>query len=88
MEKVRKGKGLAQEDEELLTGHKIPRWFIDSCKKIRYLFPKAHAVAYVTMAFRIAFYKVYYPTAFYASYFTVRAQGEFNIDPVLEGPAT
>jgi DNA polymerase-3 subunit alpha (Gram-positive type) len=86
MEKVRKGKGLAQEDEELLTGHKIPRWFIDSCKKIRYLFPKAHAVAYVTMAFRIAFYKVYYPTAFYASYFTVRAQGEFNIDPVLEGP--
>ncbi len=86
MEKVRKGKGLAEEDEQLLQEHKIPRWFIDSCKKISYLFPKAHAVAYVTMAFRIAFCKVYYPSAFYASYFAVRSKGDFNIDPVLEGP--
>lgn len=86
MEKVRKGKGLAEEDEKLLVDHKIPRWFIDSCKRISYLFPKAHAVAYVTMAFRIAFCKVYHPSAFYAAYFAVRARGDFDIDPVLEGP--
>lgn len=86
MEQVRKGRGLTADDEKLLVEHKIPRWFIDSCKKISYLFPKAHAVAYVTMAFRVAFCKVHYPTAFYAAYFAVRAKADFDIDPVLDGP--
>lgn len=85
MEQVRKGRGLSPEDEELMREHKIPTWFIDSCKKISYLFPKAHAVAYVTMAYRVAFCKVYHPTAFYATYFAVRAREDFDIEPVLEG---
>lgn len=73
MEKVRKGKGLAPEDEEAMRAANVPEWYLDSCKKIKYMFPKAHAVAYVTMAFRIAYYKVHYPKAFYIAYFSVRA---------------
>jgi DNA polymerase-3 subunit alpha (Gram-positive type) len=57
-----------------MRSHDVPEWYIDSCKKIQYLFPKAHAVAYVTMAFRIAWYKVHRPLAFYATYFTIRAK--------------
>ncbi len=73
MESVRKGKGLTPEMEELMKENKIPDWYILSCKKIKYMFPKAHAVAYVTMAYRIAYCKVHYPMAFYATYFSVRA---------------
>lgn len=73
MEKVRKGKGLSPEDEEAMRAANVPEWYLDSCKKIQYMFPKAHAVAYVTMAFRIAYFKVHYPEAFYIAYFSVRA---------------
>jgi DNA polymerase-3 subunit alpha (Gram-positive type) len=73
MESVRKGKGLKPEDEAAMREVNVPEWYIDSCKKIKYMFPKAHAVAYVTMAFRIAYFKVHYPAAFYIAYFSVRA---------------
>ncbi len=74
MEKVRKGKGLAPEDETAMVEAGVPDWYIGSCKKIKYLFPKAHAVAYVMMAFRIAWFKVHEPLAFYAAYFYRRSQ--------------
>ncbi|HZK26834.1 MAG TPA: PolC-type DNA polymerase III [Thermoclostridium sp.] len=84
MEDVRKGKGLKPEYEELMRENQIPDWYIQSCKKIKYMFPKAHAAAYVTMAFRIAWFKVYYPEAFYVTYFTVRADG-FDADIISKG---
>ncbi|MEG2377624.1 MAG: PolC-type DNA polymerase III, partial [Clostridia bacterium] len=74
MEAVRKGKGLKPEWEEEMNAHSVPAWFIDSCKKIKYMFPKAHAVAYVMMAFRIAWFKVHEPRAFYCAYFSIRAK--------------
>lgn len=73
MENVRKGKGISENDMQVMREHDVPDWFIGSCQKIKYLFPKAHATAYVMMAFRIAYFKVHYPLAFYAAYFTVRA---------------
>ncbi|MBO8126383.1 MAG: PolC-type DNA polymerase III [Firmicutes bacterium] len=84
MEKVRKGKGITPEDVEVMKKAGVAEWFIESCRRIKYLFPKAHAVAYVTMAFRIAWFKVHYPEAFYATYFTVRAD-EFDVALVAGG---
>ncbi len=84
MEDVRKGKGLKPEQIEEMHANNVPEWYIASCQKIKYMFPKAHAVAYVTMAFRIAWFKLYYPEAFYATFFTVRAD-EFDIEIVIQG---
>jgi DNA polymerase-3 subunit alpha (Gram-positive type) len=84
MEKVRKGKGLTEEDEEYMRSFNVPEWYIDSCKKIKYMFPKAHAAAYVMMSFRIAYFKVHYPEAFYTTYFTTKAQ-DFDAHLVLKG---
>lgn len=86
MESVRKGKGLKKEWQDNMKKADVPKWFISSCKKIKYMFPKAHAVAYVTMALRIAYFKVHYPQEFYATYFTVRAD---NLDAMyLHSPET
>lgn len=84
MESVRKGKGLKPEDITEMRAHNVPEWYIESCQKISYMFPKAHAVAYVMMAFRIAWFKLYYPEAFYATFFTVRAD-EFDADLITGG---
>lgn len=84
MERVRKGKGLLPENIKIMKAQNVPDWYIESCQKIKYMFPKAHAVAYVMMAFRIAYFKVYYPTSFYASFFSVRAD-EFDADIIVGG---
>ena len=86
MEKVRKGKGLSEEDEAIMKEKQVPDWYIESCKRIKYMFPKGHAVAYVTMAVRIAYFKVYYPAAYYTTYFTVRAD-DFDADLICKGEA-
>ena len=75
MEFVRKGKGLKPEMVEAMHEHNVPAWFEESCRKIKYMFPKGHAAAYVTMALRVAWYKVYRPQAYYAAYFTIRGDG-------------
>lgn len=84
MEKVRKGKGLTEEQETLMRANNVPDWYIDSCKKIKYMFPRAHAVAYVMMSNRIAYYKVYYPVAFYSVYFTAKV-AYFDEKVILKG---
>ena len=86
MEAVRKGRGLPDGAEEEMIAAGVPDWYIGSCKKIKYLFPKAHAVAYVMMAFRIAWFKVHYPLAFYAAYFYRRSQkGGFDASIMTNG---
>ncbi len=84
MESVRKGKGLKKEWEEEMTAHGVPDWYIWSCKKIKYMFPKAHAAAYVMMAWRIAYCKVFYPLAYYAAFFSIRANG-FSYELMCQG---
>lgn len=84
MERVRKGKGLGENDIPIMENRQVPDWYIQSCQKIKYMFPRAHAVAYVTMAYRIAYYKVNYPLQFYASFFSIRAE-DFDARTVLAG---
>ncbi|MBE6579991.1 MAG: PolC-type DNA polymerase III [Ruminococcaceae bacterium] len=84
MEAVRKGKGLTPEWEAEMREHSVPEWYIDSCKKIKYMFPKAHAAAYVMSAIRLGWYKVHMPLAFYAAMFTV-APGGFDAEIVMGG---
>ncbi|MDF2522071.1 MAG: PolC-type polymerase, partial [Clostridia bacterium] len=84
MESVRKGKGLTPEYEQAMIEKDVPGWYIESCKKIKYMFPKAHAVAYVMMSFRIAYYKVYYPAAFYATFYTVKVE-DFDNELFVKG---
>lgn len=85
MESVRKGKGLTPEFEKTMKENKVEDWYIESCKRIKYMFPKGHAVAYVMMAVRVAYYKVYYPLAYYATYFTVRGADDFDADLICKG---
>ena len=84
MERVRKGKGIPEDQVEMLREKKIPEWYIESCQKIKYMFPRAHATAYVMMAYRIAFCKVHYPLAYYAAYFSIRAAA-FDADIISLG---
>ncbi len=84
MESVRKGKGLKPEWETEMAKHDVPDWYVESCKKIKYMFPKAHAAAYVMMAYRIAYCKVYYPLAYYAAYFSIRASA-FDYELMCQG---
>ena len=87
METVRKGKksgGLKQPDIDDMIAAGVQDWYLESCKKIQYLFPKAHAVAYVTMSLRVAYYKVHFKEAYYAAYFTIRADG-FDYEIMCQG---
>ena len=84
MEQVRKGKGLKPDDEAAMKAANVPDWYIDSCKKIKYMFPKAHAAAYVMSAIRLAWYKIHIPIAFYCAMFTVAPNG-FDAEIAMKG---
>ncbi|MGI6094973.1 MAG: PolC-type DNA polymerase III [Lachnospiraceae bacterium] len=84
MESVRKGKGLKPDWIEEMKAHDVPDWYIESCLKIKYMFPKAHAAAYVMMGWRIAYCKIYYPLAYYAAYFSIRATA-FSYELMCQG---
>ncbi len=84
MEKVRKGKGVNEDEIQLMKDNNVPDWYIGSCQKIKYMFPKAHASAYVLMALRIAWYKVYEPLAYYSAYFSSRIE-DFDVVSMISG---
>ncbi len=86
MEKVRKGKGLSAAHEALMREKGVPDWYIDSCKKIKYMFPKAHAAAYTISSLRVAWFKVHHPEAYYCAFFTVRAD-DFDSKLMCQPPA-
>lgn len=84
MEAVRKGKKLTPANEESMKAHNVPQYYIDSCNKIKYLFPKGHACAYVMMALRVGYYKIYYPLEYYATFFTLRCK-QYDIAVMIKG---
>jgi DNA polymerase-3 subunit alpha (Gram-positive type) len=84
MESVRKGRGLTPDMEKAMKEANVPDWYLDSCRKIGYMFPRAHAAAYVMMAWRIAFCKVYHPLAYYCAYFSIRAK-DFDYEIMAQG---
>ncbi len=84
MEHVRKGKGLTPEEEEIMRNHDVPEWYIGSCKKIKYMFPKGHAVAYCTNTFRIGYFKINFPHAFYAAFFSMKYE-DFDYELMCNG---
>lgn len=84
MEDVRKGRGVNEEFERIMFANNVPQWYIDSCNKIAYMFPKAHAVAYVTQAVRVGYFKVYHPLEFYAVWFSVRCK-QYDAKAMLGG---
>lgn len=84
MEGVRKGKGIPEDWQATMREHKVPEWYIASCLKIKYMFPKAHAAAYIMMALRVAYFKVHYPMYYYAAYFSVRAE-DFDLVAMYQG---
>lgn len=84
MEDVRHAKGLKEEYMEIMRAKKVPEFYIDSCNKIKYMFPKGHAVAYVTMAVRVGYFKIYYPLEFYATFFSVRSE-QYDIQTMIKG---
>ena len=84
MEDVRKGKGLKPEYVEIMKANKVPQFYIDSCNLIKYMFPKGHAVAYVTQAVRVGYFKIYHPLEFYATFFSVRCD-HYDIEAMIKG---
>ena len=84
MEDVRKGRGLKKEFEDAMRAHGVPSYYIDSCNKIQYMFPKAHATAYVTMAIRVCYFKLYYPLEYYATFFSIRSD-QYDIESMVKG---
>jgi DNA polymerase-3 subunit alpha (Gram-positive type) len=84
MESVRKGKGIPDDWQADMRNHNVPEWYIESCLKIKYMFPKAHAAAYVLMALRVAYFKVHFPILYYCAYFSVRAD-DFDVLAMVKG---
>ena len=86
MEDVRHGYGLKEEYEKVMLAHKVPQYYLESCKKIRYMFPKGHATAYVMMGVRVGYFKIYHPLVYYAVFFSVRAK-QYDIEAMIKGEA-
>ena len=84
MESVRHGRGIPDEWQEKMRKANVPQWYMDSCLKIKYMFPRAHAAAYVLMALRIAYFKVYFPLVYYCAFFSVRAD-DFDVVAMAHG---
>jgi len=84
MESVRKGKGVSDDEVEIMKAADVPEWYIDSCKRIEYMFPKGHAAAYVMMTVRIGYFKIHYPYSFYGATFSVKAE-DFDYESMCQG---